>query len=127
MRYALVIGYGLAMFLFWISMELKEDLGKAKEECNTRVAEGIVRAEKAARETLRVAHERRLRDIERQVRSEREARLLADLARSDAEDAAIAAQETIKRLTREAEGHENPSIACLARPVPQQLVNSLRD
>jgi hypothetical protein len=121
-------GYAIAVVLFFLLLNAKEDLGIAEEECNTRIAVSVAEAEKVAREATQSALERRLAQLEAMARDEREAASLANMAREDALREAESAQATIRRLIAEAGEDETAPIeqACLAISVPDAITDGLR-
>ena len=121
-------GYGVAALLFWLWLGLKEDLARQVAECNQDKLRSVAEAENIAREALQEAHSRRLAQIEALVRAERDARKLAEMARSDAENEALAAQETIRAMMRDADNDETATIeqACLNVNLPDAVVDGLR-
>ena len=121
-------GYGVAALLFWLWLGLKEDLARQVELCNQDKLRSVAEAENIAREALQEAHSRRLAQIEALVRAERDARKLAEMARSDAENEALAAQETIRAMMRDADNDETATIeqACLNVNLPDAVVDGLR-
>ena len=121
-------GYGVAALMFWLWLGLKEDLARQVELCNQDKLRSVAEAENIAREALQEAHSRRLAQIEALVRAERDARKLAEMARSDAENEALAAQETIRAMMRDADNDETATIeqACLNVNLPDAVVDGLR-
>ena len=121
-------GWPIALMFFFFWLGLKEDLAQQVELCNQQKLETVATAERLAREALSEAHQRELDERAALLQDETEARRLADMAREVAEDGAIAAQETIRRLTEEARGAENATIeqVCLLTPVPDDILDDLR-
>ncbi len=122
------VGYVLAGFLFFIGMGLREDLGRAKEECNTRMATAVAEAERVTREATQRALERRMRELDAMVQDAREAVALANIGRADAESEAIAAQTTIDRLIQEAESDEGAPLPklCLVTEYDSDTLDAIR-
>ena len=122
------LGYPIALMFFFFWLGLKEDLAQQVELCNQQKLETVAIAERLAREALSEAHSRELAERASLLQDEQEARRLADMAREMAEDGAIAAQETIRRLQREAETDENATLAqlCLGADIDLAIIDGLR-
>lgn len=120
-------GWVVAAILGGLLLRTTQQLGEAKEECNTRIAIGVAEAEKVAREAHTAALRLRLQDMDRLVQDEREARVMADMAREEAEDQANTAQATIRDLMREGDEDDAPiELACLNVNVPADALDSVR-
>ena len=106
----------------------RDDLAEAIESCNSDKLRAIAEAEAITREALQAAQERRLAEIEAMVKAEKEARRQATLARTALESEAAAAQDTIRRLRREAQNAETRTLEqeCLLAPVPADILDRLR-
>ncbi len=121
------VGYVLAGFLFFIGMGLREDLGRVKEECNTSKVKAVAEAEARARAAIKRSLERQLLDLERMVQEEKEARILAEMAREEAETQAGDAQAIIRDLMRAGNEEDAPiGLACLNVDVPSDILNGMR-
>lgn len=121
-------GWPIALMFFFFWLGLKEDLAQQVELCNQQKLETVATAERLAREALSEAHQRELDERAALLQDETEARRLADMAREVAEDGAIAAQETIRRLMREAQTDETATIAqvCLGTDIDTAILGGLR-
>ena len=121
-------GYGVAALLFWLWLGARDAIIEEREGCNQDKLRSVAEAENIAREALQEAHSRRLAQIEALVRAERDARKLAEMARADALAGAESAQNTIRRLMREAENNEAATIenVCLNADIPADALSGLR-
>ena len=106
----------------------RDDYAAAISDCNTRISDAVVVAEGLAREAEAIAHQRELDERDALLQDNIEARRLADMAREVAEDGAMAAQETIKRLMREAQTDETTTIAqvCLGTDIDTAILERMR-
>ncbi len=126
--YVTIGGYAVAALMGWLLLGAKQDLGEAIEQCNSQKLEAIAEATRLAGNAQREALERRLAELEGMALDADEARRIADMARSEAEDRAIGAQETIRIMTREAQNDETAPIEqrCLTVAIPDVLLDGLR-
>ena len=121
-------GWVLLVIMTGLYLGKRDDLAEAVEICNQQKLETVATAERLAREALSEAHQRELDERAALLQDETEARRLADMAREVAEDGAIAAQKTIRRLQREAETDENATLAqlCLGADIDLAIIDGLR-
>ena len=121
-------GYAAAAVLLWLFIGAKSDIKAEIERCNTDKLRAVAEAENIARETLQESMDRRLRDLEAMAMAESAARRDAELARDMAESNANNAQDTIRRLMREAANDETTTIerACLNVDLPADALDGLR-
>lgn len=116
---------GIMTFLY---LGKRDDLAEAVEACNSSKLQAIAKAESVLRTTLQEAHRREIAQREALLRDANEARRIAEMVRSDAENEALAAQETIRALMRAANEDENAPISqlCLNQPVDPSILDGLR-
>lgn len=79
-------------------LSANQKIGKAKEQCNTRVAEAAAARESAVRTALDAAHEQELERLQGIAMRESAARIAAQQASAAANAKAANAQATIERL-----------------------------
>ena len=112
-------GWAIAGFLFWAWLGAREDLASAVERCNVRVAHTAALAEKTAREATEKAYQARLA-------KERE---MHGRTRKALKTALVEAEQALSRppRVREVIKREVDLDACLAAPIPDNVVRVLRD
>ena len=118
-------GYLLAALLGWLLLGAREDIGKIREQCNTRIASAVAASERNAREALSEAHGRELAQRDALLQAERSA---LRAARTEAERAALDASEANAMIVRLREAAEDAGNVedCLLQPVPGAIVDSVR-
>jgi len=123
------LGWPLAAAMFFLWLGLKEDLAQQIEICNQEKLESIAQAERLTREAVQMSLDRRLRELEAIALAESNARQAAETARAEAEAGATNAQNTIRRLMREAENDETATIesVCLNVDIPASALSGLRN
>jgi hypothetical protein len=112
-------GYLLAAVCVLGYLNLRDDLAAQREACNRAVEASAREAEKVTREAAKAAFEARLAQKDAQLVSERKAREIADLARQAAESR----PERVKEVIRS----EIDLDACLGAPVPESVLDGLRE
>ena len=121
-------GYGVAALMFTLWLNARDAIIEEREGCNQDKLQAVAEAENIAREALQSSLDRRLRDLEALALSESNARREAEAARAMAEAGASDAQDTIRRLMREAANDETATIesVCLNADIPDDALAGLR-
>lgn len=122
-----IIPWGLTVVLGVLLLNATQSLGEAKEACNARIEKGVADRERLVRDELAIAHEAALDRRDALLQDEREARLLAELARNNAENSVTAATDTIQRLTEAADNESaTASQKCLRVPIDPDSLDAVR-
>ena len=111
-------GYLIAAFLFWLLLETKEDLGAEIAQCNADKMTAIAEAERVTRTALQDAMNREVARLEEILEAERNARMIAENRRLEAE----ARLPEVRTIIREVANED----ACIDTSVPDAVLNSLR-
>lgn len=114
----------LSLFLGWLLLEAKEDLGEEREACNSSKLAAVAEAERAARQAVTESYEARMEQMARQFDIEVEARKIAEAARLQSEAGVEVRDLRIKQLELEVFNAEElpDSRACLNVFVPGDSV-----
>lgn len=117
--YVTAAGYAAAGALLWLFIGAKADLAAEVEACNTRAETAAREAVEATKEAQIAAYERQIAEISLLHRKEADARLIAEQAAREAQNAPERVRTIVKELKVEN--------ACLDSIVPDPILDSLRE
>lgn len=110
----------LSGVLFWRLLAAHEAIGFERENCNTRIMDGVAQAERVLRNATEAAEAEEI--LRRQIIIDRQLERIAELETRDAQVASLEGRVT--QLIREAE--RNDEFSCMDRERPRSVVDGLR-
>lgn len=111
-------GYASAAVLLWLLLETREELGAQIEQCNTEKITAIAEAERLTREVLDAAHAEQIAQLQSRLQAERNARVIAEEARVEAESRIPEVRTIIREVASEN--------SCIDTIIPGAVIERLR-